>query len=567
MQKKWRITIPKDFFKDRTNRIGIFVFMATMLVICIPLLNGHLPDGHDRGYHMLRLESIRAGLLSGQFPVRVNPIFFNNYGYASSIFYPDLFLYIPAFLSAAGLDIELSYKAFILLISMACFITTYYSGKGISKSRFAGVTIAVIVCLSQYFLQNIYVRFALGETQAFVFYPLVIYGLYNFLYEDFDKPWLFVVGFSGLIFSHLISLLMCGVLCVVLSLFRLKHIVTTPKKIVKLLAAVALTLGITSIFWIPMLEQTRALSIQFQTSWPLGEAAVSVPVIFSSIKDISGSTCAFDTAILLMCLMRIFIVKEPGISTDVKKINWSMITGFVLIFAASILFPWRYMPSFFDKIQFPWRFFALATVFLAISIGIMSNLFLKGRMRYFGLLLIMILMGSNAIQLTTELVEYMDIAPDFYQRTANTYPANGYEYLPDGLNRDPIISLTEGERSIVMSDGTEIPFTQKGVKITFDYPAGIQSDYLDVPLLYYKGYQAVFASESGEKAELDISKQNAMIRVDSHKLNQKGQIVVDYKGTMLQRIAELITLLTVALIVILYWQKKRKLKTNASIRA
>ncbi len=175
MKKLWN-TINQKLDKG-DNRIYVNIFIAAMLVMCFPLFNNQLFIGHDWTYHMLRIQSLKEGLLTGQFPVRVNPLFLNGYGYASSMFYPDLLLYIPVGLQLLGIGIEESYKMFLILVLAASFLTAYYCGKGITKSSYAGIIFALVFSLSQYHLQNIYTRFAVGEVTAYIFLPFIIYGL------------------------------------------------------------------------------------------------------------------------------------------------------------------------------------------------------------------------------------------------------------------------------------------------------------------------------------------------------------------------------------------------------
>lgn len=61
---------------------------------CYPLLNEYIIVGHDLAFHLNRIEGIKKGLLSGQFPVRIHPTHFGGYGYATPIMYPEMLLYI-----------------------------------------------------------------------------------------------------------------------------------------------------------------------------------------------------------------------------------------------------------------------------------------------------------------------------------------------------------------------------------------------------------------------------------------------------------------------------------------
>ena len=54
--------------------VGIGVFA------CLPLGLGYLTYGHDLSIHLSRIEGLKAGLLAGQFPVRMGGFSFNGYG-------------------------------------------------------------------------------------------------------------------------------------------------------------------------------------------------------------------------------------------------------------------------------------------------------------------------------------------------------------------------------------------------------------------------------------------------------------------------------------------------------
>ena len=80
----------------------------------LPVLRDFFVYGHDLAFHLTRIESIKDGLLSGQFPVRVDTAFLNGYGYISSMMYGEALLYIPALLRLCGVSMMASYQAFIV---------------------------------------------------------------------------------------------------------------------------------------------------------------------------------------------------------------------------------------------------------------------------------------------------------------------------------------------------------------------------------------------------------------------------------------------------------------------
>lgn len=68
---------------------------------------------HDVGYHLLRTEALKQRIEDMNFfNGGIDYLFYNGAGYASSLAYPDLLLYIPALLRTAGVGIGLSMSIF-----------------------------------------------------------------------------------------------------------------------------------------------------------------------------------------------------------------------------------------------------------------------------------------------------------------------------------------------------------------------------------------------------------------------------------------------------------------------
>ena len=560
---KYRKLVNGLFEKAKQNdfRLGFAIFCIVMLVVLSPMITRMLPIGHDWKFQLLRLESLKAGLQSGQFPVRMDPVFFNGFGYASSLFYPDFLLYIPAVLQLLGVSLVSSYKIFIILVVAVCFAATYYCAKGISKSRYVALISAIVFTLSQYFIQNIYTRFALGEVSAFMFMPFVVYGLYNFLFEEFEKPWLLVVGFTGLLFSHMISFTIACMLCAVVSLFRIKHLIRNGYKLIRLLVAVLLVAGLSCVFWLPLLEQMLSGRILITNGRTMQSMSVAIRDMIANSSIIKNESCSFGLPLLLLCLMRLILFKTPETKAEIKKSDRFFWIGAALLFLASDLFPWKLMPSFFNMIQFPWRFYAMASLFLALAIGMMTQTLFYSKNKYVALVVILALMSFGAITTWTNTADYEDVPADYYETIEHTYPGNGYEYLPKELDQDTIYAVTNVQRNVVADNGSNVPFEQNGVRITFRYDPTSGVQYYDVPLLYYVGYGAMFADEQGVQTPLRVEEHGNMVRVYSDGVSQQGDIVVDYSGTTLQHVSDFVTLsfclLLLALGAVTLMKKKR----------
>ena len=80
-----------------------------MLVAIAPLISRYCINGHDIEYHLLRIESLKECILIGRPFLKVNTLFYGGAGYASTLFYSDLFMHIPALLRVIGVGIGKSF--------------------------------------------------------------------------------------------------------------------------------------------------------------------------------------------------------------------------------------------------------------------------------------------------------------------------------------------------------------------------------------------------------------------------------------------------------------------------
>lgn len=169
-------------FSKETRKVMLSLG-AIILLSSIPLGNDHLYGGSDITYHLLRVGNIKDGFLSGQFPVRIDPGWLFGNGYASSICYGELFLYFPAFLRLIGFTLQGSWMWFLFVLNVATCLVSYYSFGRIFKNRMIGLFCSALYTLSIYRLYKMYSWSAIGEVQAFVFLPLILYAVYGIYTE------------------------------------------------------------------------------------------------------------------------------------------------------------------------------------------------------------------------------------------------------------------------------------------------------------------------------------------------------------------------------------------------
>ena len=542
----------KKWFKEQENRIALFIFLAVMIVACSPLITRLCINGHDLEYHLLRIESLKEGILNGRPFLRINLLYFGGAGYASSLFYPDFLLYIPATLRALGVGINASYHIFVALTICLTYLSAFYCVKEMTRSAYAGMFAAFMLICSPYYLGDIYIRGAVGEYTAFIFLPFVLYGIYNVIYERMDRPWILGIGYAGVLLCHtntFVFSLLFGFVAFVIKwkAFREKTV------LLKLLATGALTALLTMFYWAPVLEMLYTTKLYVNDAWiGLEQTAMQ----FSSVFSMTFPAIGF--LLVLPAFFRV-LIKKNGQNRDVIDFaDWLLAGAAIFAILATDLIPWARLNRYLSFVQFPWRLFVLATVMLAVADAIILTVFIRSSlephmpcMRVLTVLVFAIFTVCAFRVISNAGVTYYDYSQDYYSYQPYTANVIAGEWLPKTVtDRD---SLVADSAHMYTDSGDDLAFVRNRGSVL----AQIDRDYAyaDVPLIYYKGYRAVL--DTGEETiRLSVAPgENGLCRVFLN--GNRGNLTVKYAGTILQHLASLISLLTGLFLIVLLLYKKR----------
>lgn len=526
----------------RRRKTLYLIFFITIFFASLPILKA---DGiiwsYDAQYHVLRIEALAEQIKYGAPFLKVNSLFFNGAGYASSLCYPDFFLYFPAILRAIGLSVQYSFHIFLITIIVAGWYTTFFVANLIIKNPYIAAMIAALYTLSPYHLDNLYSRIAVGEALAYVFFPLIAYGLYDFVFCNFSKPHIMGIGFAGLMLSHTISLLIAVLFCVVVILAPTavdsEHYTArfAPKKLIKLIKTALVTLLITSFFWIPLLELKLTMTLAIDQPWArVGEYAVAFNVFWRDNIVPYYKECAIGSLLILLQLPRLFIKRSPPIQIA----NWFSCIGICCMLAATEIIPWHLLEETpLNMIQFPWRLFTLASLFLSISGGIYLYFILYGRRRLYGVLLLALIIEFTFIHYASMTFGYNEEL-DYFSKPENT--SFDGEWLPQSSRGhiEEILTLTpqDDQKKVYQ-------FTREGKYTIIPIYDSIQ--YIDVPTLFYTGMYAEFHADDGNRTKLPISGEGpyGTCRVLLNN-STEGSVYVYYKGTAALLISYIISAIT-----------------------
>lgn len=584
----------RDYYRNRKNQMITAVFLITVFIACVPLISRYCINGHDLEYHLLRIESLKEGIRIGKPFLKVNTLFFGNAGYASSMFYPDFLLYIPALFRVLGVSINASYHIFAAVCIILCYLSTYFCVKCMSGSAYGGMIAAITLSLCQYHLDDIYVRSAVGEYTAFIFIPIVIYAIYNVIYEEADKPQLLILGFAGVLLCHTSTFVMCTVFGIAALLINFRKTIGNIRILRRLSVITVITLLLTCFYWLPMLEQFMNARFYVSTPWMQpGDEAVEFINIFGAQFPSLGCIC------VLMLIPRIFMRKYAVSGRSVEDTKKEIKEGILpeqdrqkidmlgyadlLIFAGALftvitsdLMPWERIGRYVSFIQFPWRFFIMGSALFSVATGLIYsricgsddemteimtfNNEANTRVVNAGAVIlatVLIINGISAFNILKKGSQgYYDYSDDYYSYKPYTSNVIAGEWLPDTVtDRDKLIDDSE---RMTAGNGEMLDFVR--VENTIEADIDGNYEYVDVPFIYYLGYRAELSDDTGKTTILPVTGEgeNGMSRVYMQG-HDKGRLKVGYYGTRIMHISVFISIITMLAAAVLFIIRKKRM--------
>ena len=407
----------------------VMLGLSTIILLSsIPLGNDHLYGGSDITYHLLRVGNIKDGFLSGQFPVRIDPSWLFGNGYASSVCYGELFLYIPAFLRIIGFTLQGSWMWFLFVLNVATCLVSYYSFGRIFKHKMIGLFCSALYTLSIYRLYKMYSWSAIGEVQAFVFLPLILYAVYG-IYTEADagqrvgshlarKPYwaVLAIGMSGLVQCHVLS---CELVVGFLALTCLILIRKTLHKrvILSFLKAVVGVCVLNAWFVVPFLDymihmdmvihhvsartmQDKGLMIA-QLLFSFFHRGVSRDLVTEGLIRVEAMGVGIAMTFGLFVFLFLWVWNRKGssgagagvaeasgvvtenrlaeatsVDAQIRAGKLTAVLGILAMVMSLSIFPWTQIQflnqitqSLVSSIQYPNRFLMMATLFLTMTAG------------------------------------------------------------------------------------------------------------------------------------------------------------------------------------------------------
>ena len=555
------------------SKLNIFLYCYLGVVVFVVLFLFN--NGIDAPFHIQRFDAVIQEFANygiSAIPTRIYHVTCSGYGYASPLFYGDIFMWPFAGLCALfNIPAIWGYKIMLASTFVAVFFVAKYSFSLVVNKKYITLVFFFYV-FNRIVFDNIANGY-LGRAYAMMFIPLTICSFVSLMTESDNclrNSILMGVGVAGLLFSNAIDAVIVVFALLILFLFSVRAL--NWKKVGFLGLSVVVFVFVSAWFLFPMLEQMSSQTFFYNSenvkqlndlktrTVPFFGIFINSGLLYK-ILQFMGKDPEFMSYfsgliyyILIISFLLFYIIKfrkdikNTNNSNDKTKIDM-MFGVLILLFGFSLfqtkLFPHDLLRNLLAVMQFPSRAANVMALLAAIAI-----FFLCGFSRKKGVYVVL-----GVVLTLFNLMTMANATMSGIKQLKNTgwdvqYDSNCIslaEYLPEELMFGETGSGANGlwddfiaERGdVVICSDKDVSLNSEKTfdKVTITFTNNNNNSTFELPYFYYKGYAAVNTA-TGEEYEVKKSK-NGLVEVTG--LPESGTVEVYYKGTTIQTVSEIVS--------------------------
>jgi len=510
----------RGYFTAERRRDWAIVGIA-WLFVSSPFMQSVHVGHYDTVFHGARMMNLADALSAGQIPARVGGFSYNGFGAATSVFYPDLFLYPGALLLLGGASLSYVMNVICIAINALSAVTIALCASRMF-GRESSACAAVLYLCSPYRITNVLSRGAVGEALAMVVLPLFILGLWEVVFGDKRRWPLLGVSAMMMLMTHILSTAICGVMAVGAGVLFLPRIIR-EKRMLPIVKAAAMAVLLSAFYLAPMFDYSRQ-GIGAQAIQGVSAGAALDPFHLFAHLEIGIS--------LLMGAAAAIMVYDEEKEKKTALIL-CLLAGFGSALMSTKIFPWSYAAvltnRLTDYLQFPSRLHIITMSMLSLCGGYGLMCIAKDRKREMLLLTLAVSMLTIYSNLRED-----GLGGGFGMGEIVTPYSVHMEYQIPGTD----VGSTRDRSVIVEGDVQMTQYQKTGTRITSMVETK-DGGRLTMPLFGFDGYAAEL---DGKPLQWEKGTNNRI--AVSLPAGASGKLCVWFKGKTSWKIADAVSLIS-----------------------
>lgn len=536
------------------------------------LLPGFFPMHDDT--QVSRVFVMQEALSEGVFPVRVVSGLGYGYGYPIFTFYAPLAYYVGALLQFLVNDALLATKLMMAAGVLLSGVTMYFLAKEF-WGRIPALVAALLYVYAPYHAINVYVRGAVAEFWAYVFFPLVFLGLWKTYKEaKFRYAVLTALSLAGVILSHNLSALMALPFVIVTAglLTWLLLMRKEKTRILLLFAGILPGVLLSAFYWLPAIGEMGYTNVAGQIGGKADfrDHFVCLPQLWESSWGYGGSVqgCVDGLSFRLGKLHILFIVSGIILTALFfkKNIEKSAVLATTFVFFILAIFfslpmsrPLWEIFSPLAYIQYPWRFLSLAVLFSSFIAGGVLWMLAEWQKKYRHIILPSLAVVSL---LVTQMLYWKLFVPQtILQKSSADYVSPeslrfeiskiSDEYLPEDFMKPLSPDDIPESFSVIQGSGSVTDIAEQSIRRSATVTAEENVSVL-ATITYFPGWVAYI---NGVEEEYEVTPEGLVI----HLPEGEHEVAFVFRQTTVEIAGNMLSIAGAAALVvgILYARKKR----------
>lgn len=375
------------------DRYAVVLAFVSLLTLVPMMQAGYFWGAHDARHSVYFLFEFDRVFRDGVVYPRWFPDMTYGFGYPLFNIYGPLAFYIGEIFHLIGFDFVTTVKIVFALAWVLSGLAMYGFVKRVFENRGAAFVAGLLYVFMPYHLIDVYVRAALAESVALVFMPLTLWAFYETMTMRTTRSGLFAAfAYAAMVFAHngiaLLFSLVLGAWIIFLVLrtrkpdlrfLSLPNILDLLRTSIPTIGGLALGLGLTGIFMIPLVLEYKYINVGqwTQNYYNYQDHFVDFNQLFSpvwgfgisNLGPVDGLSFQIGIVPIVLFFVALFVIAKNPNNKRTYTLFFFLLSVLILLLMFDFSLPaWRAF-GLASVAQFPWRLLTLTMVSFSIVGG------------------------------------------------------------------------------------------------------------------------------------------------------------------------------------------------------